>query len=412
MRSSWAGSPPLRLAAGLSALLIALYGCSSGPVEPAESGDGPAGTIRIGIALSETGKFALEGADFRRGYETWLRWLQEDHGGVRVGAERYDVSFVYYDDQSDENLVGDLVRKLILEDEVDFLLGPYSSTLTFPATAAAEEHGVIMVEGGGASDALFERGFHYIFFVGTVASEYTRSGIAELAAQGARTAVIAYEDRPFPTAMAKGAIDHLAEHGIDLLAVESYPQDVHEFDDMMARFRDLSPDVFIGGGHYLAATDYVETALAQGFSPDAMLITVGPSNPKLVEEMGDKVEGILGPSQWEAYMGYIGQYLGSALDFANYYESLWGIRPTYQAAGAAAAALALHLGIEAAGSLDTAAVRQALLDLEVTTFYGPMNFDSRGANTAKPAVTVQIQDGEIRVVAPDAAAVVEMIYPI
>lgn len=411
MRSFWGGSPPLKFAAGLCALLIALYGCSSGAVEPAESDEGPAGTIRIGIALSETGKFALESADLRRGYETWLTWVRDEYGGIRVGDERYDVTFIYYDDQSDEDLVGDLVRKLIVEDEVDFLLGPYSSTMTFPASAASEEHGVIMLEGGGASDALFERGYRYMFFVGTVASEYTRSGIAELAARGARTAVIAYEDRPFPTAMAEGAVKQLAEYGIELLAVESYPPEVHEFDDMIHRFLELAPDVFIGGGHYLDAYHYVEASAALGFSPDAMLLTVGPSNPRLIEELGDKVEGVLGPSQWEAYMGYIGSYFGSALDFANYYESLWGIRPTYQAAGAAATALALQLGIEGAGSLATEAVRQALLDLDVITFYGPMNFDSRGANIAKPAVTVQIQDGEVRVVAPDAAAVVEMNYP-
>ena len=212
-------------------------------------------------------------------------------------------------------------------------------------------------------------------------------------------------------AMATGAMSHLAEYGIDLLAVESYPQDAHDFGDMIVRIRDLAPDIFIGGGHYLDAFYYVETSLALGFTPDAMLITVGPSNPKLAEELGEKAEGVLGPSQWEAYMGYIGAHFGSALDFANYYESLWGVPPTYQAAGGAAAALALHLGIEGAASLDTEAVRQALLDLDVITFYGPINFDSRGANTAKPAVTVQIQDGQPRVVAPDDAAVVEMIFP-
>ena len=37
--------------------------------------DGFAGTVRIGAALSETGKFAVEGRDSRQGYDTWVRWV-------------------------------------------------------------------------------------------------------------------------------------------------------------------------------------------------------------------------------------------------------------------------------------------------------------------------------------------------
>ncbi len=67
-------------------------------------------------------------------------------------------------------------------------------------------------------------------------------------------------------------------------------------------------------------------------------------------------------------------------DCAGYYESLWGEPPVYQAASATAAALALHLAIEAAGSTDTNAVRTALRGLSADTFYGPISFDERGVN--------------------------------
>ncbi len=83
----------------------------------------------------------------------------------------------------------------------------------------------------------------------------------------------------------------------------------------------------------------------------------------------------------------------------------------YQAASATAAALALHLAIEAAGSTDTGAVREALRSLRADTFYGPIAFDGRGVNTAKPMGTIQVQAGEVRVVAPDAAAVAGLVYP-
>ena len=143
-----------------------------------------------------------------------------------------------------------------------------------------------------------------------------------------------------------------------------------------------------------------------------MLITVGPSNPKLIDELGEDLDGVLGPTQWEPVMAYEGPYFGSASDYAAYYESLWGEPPVYQAASATAAALALHLAVETAGTTDTEAVREALYGLEADTFYGPISFDERGVNTSKPMGTVQVHDGKIRVVAPGEAAVADLVYPL
>jgi len=378
---------------------------------PTGSQTGFAGTVRIGAALSETGKYAVEGRDSRQGYDTWLKWVNEEYGGIEINGLRYTAEIIYYDDESDADTAANLVQRLIDEDRVDFLLGPYSSGLTTGASAIAEANNVIMVEGNGTSDTMFERGFRNLFLVATIASDYTKSGIELLAAEGATSAVIAYEDTSFPTSVANGAIRHLEDNGIEVLAVETYPKDVQDVSAIMTKFRDLNPDVFVGGGHYNDAVLFVNSAEELGFAPEGMLITVGPSNPKLVEELGEDVYGVLGPTQWEPVMAYQGPYFGTASQYAAYYESLWGEPPVYQAASATAAALALHLAIEAAGTTDTDRVREALYSLQADTFYGPISFDDRGVNTAKPMGTVQVQDGRILVVAPAAAAVAEYSLP-
>ena len=369
------------------------------------------GTVRIGAALSETGKYAVEGRDSRQGYDTWVKWVNEEYGGIEIGGERYAAEVIYYDDESDADTAANLVQKLIDEDRVDFLLGPYSSGLTTGASAIAEANNVIMVEGNGTSDTMFERGFRNLFLVATIASDYTKSGIELLAGQGARSAVIAYEDTSFPTSVANGAIRHLEDNGIEVLAVETYPKDIQDVSAIMTKFRDLDPDIFVGGGHYNDAVLFVNSAQELGFAPEGMLITVGPSNPKLVEELGEDVNGVLGPTQWEPVMAYQGPYFGTASDYAAYYESLWGEQPVYQAASATASALALHLAIEAAGATETDMVREALYSLQADTFYGPISFNERGVNTSKPMGTVQVQDGRILVVAPAAAAVAEYSVP-
>ncbi len=367
--------------------------------------------IRLGAAVSETGKYAREGKDTRQGYETWRKWVNEEYGGIKVGDERYKVEIIYYDDEGDPDTAARLVEKLITEDKVDFLLGPYSSSLTKSTSAIAEKYNKIMIEGNGASESLFERGFKNLFAVLTPAGNYTQSGLKLLADQGAKTMVLAYEDTAFPTSVAEGAQRWAQEYGIEVLAVETYPKDVADVSGIMSKFKDLNPDIFVGGGHFNDALLFVRSAKEINFTPKAMLITVGPSNPEFVAEVGADAEYILGPTQWERTMSWKGPWFGTAEEYAQRYEKLWGEPPTYQAAESTATALALHVAIENAGSLETDAVRQALLDLDIMTFYGPINFDETGKNIAKPMGTIQIQDGKIVVVAPEEAAVAEIRYP-
>ncbi len=401
-------------------VLAALAGCARLPTpevredvsSATSTEDGAAAdVIRIGAAVSETGKYSREGRDTRQGYGTWLEWVNNEYGGIDVAGKRYQVELVMYDDEGDPDTVARLVEQLISEDRVDFLLGPYSSSLTQSASAIAEKYDKIMVEGNGASESLFERGFRNLFAVLTPAGNYTQSALKMLAEQGAKSVVIAYEDTAFPTSVADGAQRWAETFGLEVLGVETYPRDVADVSGIMAKFKEAEPDVFVGGGHFNDAILFIRSAKELDFNPKAMVITVGPSNPKLVQEVGADAEYVIGPTQWEASMGYADEHFGTAAEYAARYEARWGEPPTYQAAESTATALALHLAIEAAGALDTDSVRTALLDMDIVTFYGPINFDDTGKNASKPMGAIQVQDGQILVVAPGHAAVSELRYP-
>lgn len=408
----------LRFSLLLVACLV-LAACPTPPTPTATQGSGgPATTdpraekiIYIGAAVSETGKYSREGKDTRQGYGVWLDWVNNEYGGINVAGDRYKVQLVMYDDEGDPDTTARLVEQLINEDRVDFLLGPYSSSLTQSASAIAEKYGKIMVEGNGAAETLFERGFKNLFAVLTPAGNYTQSALQMLAAQGAQTVVIAYEDTAFPTSVAEGAQRWAAEYGLEVLGVETYPKDVADVSGIMSKFKELEPDVFVGGGHFNDAVLFIRAAKELNFNPKAMVITVGPSNPKLIDEVGADAEYIIGPTQWEASMSYEDEYFGSAADYAARYQEMWNEVPTYQAAESTATALALHLAIEDAGSLDTDTVREALYALDVVTFYGPINFDETGKNASKPMGAIQVQNGEILVVAPSNAAITDVLYP-
>jgi branched-chain amino acid transport system substrate-binding protein len=367
-------------------------------------------TIRIGAALSETGNFAREGQWNQRGYDIWLNWVNNEYGGIKVGDQTCMAEILYYDDESDPDTSARLYERLISDDGVDFLLGPYSSGITMGTSAIAEKYGVIMVEAHGASEALFDRGFENLFAVLSPASYYTESALRALADAGAETLVIANRDEAFSAAAADGAEQWAADYGIEVLARETYPPD-SDLSVIMTKFRDLNPDVFIGAGHFNDSILFVRSAQELGFAPKAMMLTVGPDSPEFAEELGADANFILGDSQWDRTMPYEDEYFGTAADYADLYQDLYGELPPYQAASSTAAALALHLAIEQAGTLDMDAVRAALQDLDVDTFYGNINFDETGKNTGKPMVTVQVLDGEALVTAPTDLAGAELVYP-
>jgi len=415
---------PILLLALLMSLLMVLSACvppaaveeapaadESAAETASEDGESGECIISIGAAVSETGKYAREGKDVRQGYDLWADWVNGEGGGIAMGDQVCQAEIVYYDDESDPDTVSRLVEKLVTEDEVDILLGPYSSSMTMAASAIAEKYDVIMVEGNGSSETLFERGFKNLFAVLTPAGNYGESALKSLSELGAESVVIAYEDTAFPTSVATGAIAWAEEYGLEVLAVETYPKDVPDVSGIIAKFKELEPDVFLGGGHFNDALLFVRAAKELDFNPKAMVITVGPSNPSFVEEVGADAEYIIGPTQWERTMAYADEYFGTAEEYAQRYEGMWDESPTYQAAESTATALALQLAIEAAGTTETAAVRDALNALDEVLFYGPVKFDETGKNAGKPMGAIQIQDGNIVVVAPEDSAVAEIRYP-
>ena len=394
-----------RLILSLTLLLAAAFAAlACGP-------DDEEKVVRIGAAISTTGRYAEEGENVRRGYLLWEDWVNNEYGGIKVGADRYRVELVLYDDASDPDATADLVERLIAEDEVDFLLGPYSSTLTLPAIEVADARGVILVEGNGGSESLFERGFQNLFAVLTPAGNSTQSVLQALAASGAESIAVAHIDAIFPASVAEGAEHWAAEYGLEVLDVATYAPDATDVTDILARFKELSPDVVVGAVYFNDAVCFVRAAKAIDFSPKAMILTIGPADPAWIDEVGADAEYVLGSTQWEASMSYAGDMFGSAADYGQRYTAKWDEPPNYQSASGTAAALALQLAIEAAGSLDADAVRASLRNLDVDTFYGPIRFDATGKNTARPIGAVQVQDGAILVVAPASAAVSGLRYP-
>ncbi len=80
----------------VSGLLLGAMLAFGGPAGGAED----PGTIRLGAAVSLTGKYSSNGAFTRNGYDLAVKRIN-DEGGVTVAGRPYLLEIVYCDDESD-----------------------------------------------------------------------------------------------------------------------------------------------------------------------------------------------------------------------------------------------------------------------------------------------------------------------
>src|SRR5262249_262812 len=95
--------------------------------------------IRIGASMALTGKYGLQGGCGRDGYQ-----LCQKHVNAQGGVLGRPIEFVIRDDASDEKTAIRMYEKLIMEDRVDAVLGPYSSPITDAVADVTEKHRRLM----------------------------------------------------------------------------------------------------------------------------------------------------------------------------------------------------------------------------------------------------------------------------
>ena len=120
--------------------------------------------IKFGASLALTGGLASEGRLVKEGYD-WMVRLINDRGGITVDGKTYKVEIVYYDDGSDAPTAVRLTTKLLDEDHVNFLLGPYGSGSTNATSSVAEKYRIPMVDAHGSANTIYARGYKFIFGV-------------------------------------------------------------------------------------------------------------------------------------------------------------------------------------------------------------------------------------------------------
>lgn len=371
-----------------------------------------ADVIKIGASVSLTGSLARFGTMVKNGYELW-RDTVNAKGGIKVGDKMMKVEIISYDDQSDNQTSAKLTEKLITEDKVNFLLGPYGSGPTFATTAIAEKYNIITIATLANASNIYNRGFKNVFSVLPPGANIFNSFIDMLLAQNPvpkKVAIIAPNDL-FPTSVAKGAKAYAESKGLEVVYYEEYPKGVKDLSSTILKMKNSGAEVLMGSGYLDEAILTVRQLKEQLVSMKAIGFTTGPELSDFTSALGADANSICGVAWWMPQMKYSDPLFGTAENYTAAYTAKYGEGLAYQGAGGSEAGLLLQMAIEKAGSLDIDKVRTALQSYDGSTFWGPVKWDATGQNIAGVAVTFQIQSGAIKTVWPPEAASATPIYP-
>ncbi len=365
--------------------------------------------IKFGCAICFTGKNSRTGKLYVDSYNLAKEAINKA-GGIKVGGKSYLVEIKYYDDKSNDAESAKLVEKLIVEDKVNFLLGPYTSWITIPDSLVAQRYKIPMVEGGGASSKIFSRKNPYIFGTLPAASQYFYSTLEMLAGFKPKPKKIAiiFGDDKFDIMVAKGVKKAVKKFGFELVLYEKISESSADFNTILTKVKSLAPDVLLMAGHTIGGINLVQQAKELDVNVKMISMTVGPSEADFRKSLGKDAEYIFGVASWSPQMNYKGIIFKDTQDFVKKFKAKYNYDPDYHNASAVAVLAVFKNAIEKAGTLDPQKVRDEIAKTDIETIYGPVKFNPNGQIKGS-SVVLQIQGGKVYQVYPKGSR--KPIYP-
>lgn len=396
--------------------------------------------IVIGASLPLTGGFSIPGAKHAEGYELCVDTLNAQ-GGL-LGRE---IELIISDNRSDVPEAISQYERLINEDNVDLIFGTFSSRLTFPTSAVAQQNEMVLPIPAGGAVSIYNQGFEYLFYFQQNAGEFVGySPIEALSnlvgmdnADFPTTAAVVHADDFFANAIADGLTGNdvlddegnvvveldsaIEDAGMEIVYVEQWPgEGFNDWLNLAQQINETGAEMFFG----LTASpdEVIQLTLALqtvGYQPKAAYFSQG-TQIEYLEGVGSGVNGVMVHSAWHPLADFEGILAGEAFsnsDFVALYTEEYGIEPDEDVAIPFSLCQGMAQAVEAVGSTDNVAIRDWLAarteDEPVSTILGDFYWDERGLPINRSFLILQWQDESLEFIYPvgEFPGTVDIIFP-
>lgn len=372
--------------------------------------------IVIGGTLGMTGAFADPSSQFRVAYDYWLERINSE-GGL-LGRP---VEMIIYDDESSADTAQNLYQRLITEDQVDLILGPFA---TGPG-------GAVMPVVQANNRVLWNVGFIGLDlhrqYTENMVGILTYNELEQLDVLFDLIASLPEDTRPtrvgFATAQAPfqlmvrdgldgegGGIRQAEALGLEVVMNEEYPTNPTDVRAIIDEAIASDVEIFINISFPNDGALFATTAVEAGFQPDihcvcGSQVTVLP----LWEDLGPAGEGVMGiTTAWPASDDY--------RELDELFEVVQQELGTNQIAPTAVQGLAilqmLEEAIKATGTLDEWELRDYVLANTFDTAAGTLSFPEGRNYPESNTMLLQWQNGQNEAIWPKERATADPIVPL
>jgi branched-chain amino acid transport system substrate-binding protein len=280
------------------------------------------------------------------------------------------------------------------------------------ATAAtgsgvAEKHKIIMINAGGAAEAIQQRGFKYVFQTAARISSYADGIMPMVDKYKVKSIALVSRDYAAARDISKVIKERIKDKDVKLVIDEYFPAGTADFSSQIAKGQQLQPDLWIG---LLYPSEAIETARqfhSMNYMPK-LFIANGVSQDDFITSAGKDAEYALGMSLYEPSLPSEGNK-----EFVKTYRAKYNADPGYYSAFGFVGGTVLEAAVKQAGSVDTEKVREVLTTLKLGTVMGKHEVDPKTyMQIGVRGLVVQVQNGKREVVWPEEYKTAEPKLPI
>ncbi len=376
----------------LTGVMVAVLAAAVLLPAPAFADHRPGNVVVMGGTISKTGRFVVPAGLLLNG-----RKLYVDELNARGGLLGHKVELKIYDDKTDRRTAAELYVKLITEDKVDLVLGPYSSHLTDPVANVMEHYKQPFIA-HGSKQTIYQRGRKYLFsHPAPIAPDRPKAALHVAKRIGVeRIAIIA---RATPVGLLKfvGAQKWAKKLGLKVVWSERYPLPQTDFRALLQRIKASGAEAIIADGSDVQIVAQLRQLRELNINVKMFAEFRGAASfPKFIEELGSTAEYVVGYSTWlpTPALGHPG-----VKEFVENYEKRYGEKPSYWASEGYAAMQMMEAAVKEAGSFDPEKIRNALASIRVNTIRGSYKANEQGMSPSDP-LAFQIQKGKRMIVWP------------
>ncbi len=386
-------------------------------------GGGGAGTFKVGAVLELSGADASGGQLARRGYEFWVDTVNK-RGGIDVGGKKYRIDLAVEDCKSQPDVGADAVTRLAEQENVDAIFGSYTSGVQLAMNPICAKYQVPCIAGSAESPGNWKPQPQFTYGIipsVDLTADKALKFIVDSASPKPASAVVLGANEPFSEDAAAGFAKGAEEAGLDVMQNSQFPPDA-DLTPILSGVASKNPDILGIGGHDTVLIDAVKAAKSLNFTPKAMIMHYGVTEPSFADELKKDADGVLGLVDWTPEFPYRDDVFGTAKEYASKYETKYRSAPDYTAAACSVSGEVLQLALKELGKEphlaqeDRTKLNEIIGKTDIKTFYGPIKFDSSGDhfhdNTLPAPILVQIKKGEIVAVAPSDVKKASLQYPL